>query len=54
MKRVAQLQNLEKNIVDADFEIPTEKKGTIVVMKKLICEQDRIKEIKEVFNFKTE
>jgi hypothetical protein len=48
------IANLEKNTVVAHFEIPTEKKGTIVVMKKLICEQDRIKEIKEVFNFKTE
>ena len=44
----------EKNMVIAHFEIPTERKGTIVVMKKLICnEQGLIKEINEVFNFKT-
>lgn len=45
---------VEENMVIAHFQIPTQKKGTIVVMKKLICDSNgRIQEINEVFNFKT-
>lgn len=43
----------DKNMVIVHFDIPTEKKGTIVVMKKLICDdKGLIKVIDEVFNFK--
>ncbi len=49
------IANVEENMVIAHFQIHTQKKGTIVVIKKLICDDNGlIKEINEVFNFKTE
>lgn len=48
------IASVEENMVIAHFQIPTQKKGTIVVMKKLICNDNGlINEINEVFNFKT-
>lgn len=41
----------QNNTVVVHYEIPTEKQGTIVVLKRLICDNNGlIKEINEVFN----
>ncbi len=45
---------VEENMVISHLAIPTQKKGIIVVMKKLTCDnKGLIKEINEVFNFKS-
>lgn len=43
----------QDNMVVVHYEVPTQKKGTLAVMKYLVCnDQGLIKEIREVFNKK--